>query len=164
MSAGRARESHLMVSTVNHGFRTGAGEDIISRTMSQTSQGRDRREEEEVADEKDGPISIDTDEWHLLETVRQAKFNDPADGRRLGVTWQDLTVKGVEADAVVHDNFLTQFHIPRLIMEGRRPKPLKTILDSSSGCVKPGEMLLVLGRPGSGCTTLLKLLANRRMG
>lgn len=28
----------------------------------------------------------------------------------------------------------------------------------------PGEMLLVLGRPGGGCTSLLKVLANRRAG
>lgn len=49
-------------------------------------------------------------------------------------------------------------------MESRHKQPLKTILEDSHGCVKPGEMLLVLGRPGSGCTTLLKNLANRREG
>lgn len=32
------------------------------------------------------------------------------------------------------------------------------------GCVRPGEMLLVLGRPGSGCTTFLKILGNQRAG
>jgi ABC-type multidrug transport system ATPase subunit len=41
---------------------------------------------------------------------------------------------------------------------------MKTILENTHGCVKPGEMLLVLGRPGAGCTTLLKMLANRRDG
>ncbi|GFF56935.1 ABC transporter G family member 9 [Aspergillus udagawae] len=41
---------------------------------------------------------------------------------------------------------------------------MTTTLDRSHGCVRPGEMLLVLGRPRSGCTTLLKLLANRRRG
>jgi ABC-type multidrug transport system ATPase subunit len=41
---------------------------------------------------------------------------------------------------------------------------LRTIIEDSHGCVKPGEMLLVLGRPGAGCTTLLKMLANRRLG
>ncbi|KAL7904164.1 Brefeldin A resistance protein [Trichoderma velutinum] len=34
-----------------------------------------------------------------------------------------------------------------------------TILQGFNGIVKNGEMLLVLGRPGSGCTTLLKTLA-----
>lgn len=33
-----------------------------------------------------------------------------------------------------------------------------------NGCLKPGEMCLVLGRPGSGCTTFLKTIANNRGG
>ena len=35
----------------------------------------------------------------------------------------------------------------------------KVILHGIDGIVQEGEMLLVLGRPGSGCTTLLKTLA-----
>lgn len=38
------------------------------------------------------------------------------------------------------------------------------ILKSFRGVVKPGEMVLVLGRPGSGCTTFLKVIANQRVG
>src|SRR6202000_2482750 len=38
------------------------------------------------------------------------------------------------------------------------------ILKSFRGVVKPGEMVLVLGRPGSGCTTFLKVIANQRFG
>ena len=38
----------------------------------------------------------------------------------------------------------------------------KTILRDLTGFCKDGEMLLVLGRPGAGCTTLLKVLANMR--
>ena len=33
-----------------------------------------------------------------------------------------------------------------------------------NGVLKAGEMALVLGRPGSGCTTFLKTLANLREG
>ncbi|RKK50582.1 Brefeldin A resistance protein [Fusarium oxysporum f. sp. cepae] len=36
----------------------------------------------------------------------------------------------------------------------------RSILQGISGQVCPGEMLLVLGRPGSGCTSLLKVIAN----
>ena len=38
----------------------------------------------------------------------------------------------------------------------------QTILHDFSGQVKPGEMLLVLGRPGSGCTSFLRSVANKR--
>lgn len=41
------------------------------------------------------------------------------------------------------------------------PKP-KTILHKTSGVLRPGEMCLVLGRPGSGCSTFLKAIANQR--
>ena len=94
----------------------------------------------------------------------QPKDRGPDQPRRLGITWKDLTVKAVAADATVHDNFTSQYNFAQKLRDKRAKPPLKTILDGSHGCVKPGEMLLVLGRPGSGCTTLLSLLANRRRG
>jgi ABC-type multidrug transport system ATPase subunit len=41
-------------------------------------------------------------------------------------------------------------------------KKTQVILKPFSGFAKEGEMVLVLGRPGSGCTTLLKIIANMR--
>ncbi|KAG0056067.1 hypothetical protein BGZ83_006504 [Gryganskiella cystojenkinii] len=41
-------------------------------------------------------------------------------------------------------------------------KVTKTILYPMNGCCQDGEMILVLGRPGSGCSTLLRVLANDR--
>ncbi|OWZ67668.1 hypothetical protein AYX14_01471 [Cryptococcus neoformans] len=38
------------------------------------------------------------------------------------------------------------------------------LLKDFSGVVKPGEMMLVVGRPGSGCSTFLKILAGHREG
>jgi ABC-type multidrug transport system ATPase subunit len=38
------------------------------------------------------------------------------------------------------------------------------ILKDFKGVAQPGEMVLVLGRPGSGCTTFLKVIANQRFG
>lgn len=84
--------------------------------------------------------------------------------RELGVTWKDVSVEVPSAEAALHENVLSQWNIPQLIKEARRKPPIRTILDKSHGCVKPGEMLLVLGRPGSGCTTLLNILANKRNG
>ena len=45
-----------------------------------------------------------------------------------------------------------------------RRKTRKQILQGFDGLVPSGEMLLVLGRPGSGCTTLLKTLAGQSTG
>ena len=60
-----------------------------------------------------------------------------------------------------------QFNIPTQVAEQRRAKAgqsQKTILQNSHGCVKPGEMLLVLGRPGAGCTTLLNIPGQQAFG
>ena len=59
----------------------------------------------------------------------------------------------------MNETFISQLNLPTLIKEARGKKELKTILDDTHGCVKPGEMMIVLGRPGSGCTTLLKVSA-----
>lgn len=108
-----------------------------------------------------------SNDWSLKpDVIANAKRNLDAGfpRRELGVTWRNLTVEAISADAAIHENVISQFNIPRLIKESRRKPPRRAILDNSHGCVKPGEMLLVLGRPGSGCTTLLKMLANKRNG
>jgi ABC-type multidrug transport system ATPase subunit len=107
------------------------------------------------------------DGWALMPQVKEQNEREAESGfkrRELGVTWQNLSVEVVSAEAAVQENFLSQFNVPKLARESRNKPPLRTILDNSHGCVKPGEMLLVLGRPGSGCTTLLKMLANQRLG
>jgi ATPase subunit of ABC transporter with duplicated ATPase domains len=94
--------------------------------------------------------------------------------RHVGLSFKHLTVKGMGLGAAlqptVGDILLG---LPRLIkgLLTRGPKsaasskpPIRTILNDFSGCVRPGEMLLVLGRPGSGCSTFLKVLGNQRFG
>lgn len=84
--------------------------------------------------------------------------------KRLGVSWENLTVKGKASGAVLHDTVLSLFDIPGKIKTGRSPSREKVILDDNFGCVRPGQVLLVLARPGGGSTTLLKVLANARKG
>lgn len=54
------------------------------------------------------------------------------------------------------------FGILEPIMNRFRPQSSRPILRQFSGTVNAGEMLLVIGKPGSGCTTFLKTLANMR--
>jgi ATP-binding cassette subfamily G (WHITE) protein 2 (PDR) len=47
---------------------------------------------------------------------------------------------------------------------GRRQQTKIQILRDFDGLVRSGEMLVVLGRPGSGCSTLLKTIAGETSG
>ena len=112
----------------------------------------------------------DAEDWSLMPEVKAIQAvnspgGKPSPGRKLGVTWNNLTIKGVQANTCYNENVVSQALPGKLKGPGGGEKvALRTIVDSSHGCVKPGEMLLVLGRPGAGCTTLLKILANRRAG
>ncbi|EIN12917.1 hypothetical protein PUNSTDRAFT_82390 [Punctularia strigosozonata HHB-11173 SS5] len=84
--------------------------------------------------------------------------------RELGVMFKDLRVIGLGAAASYQPTLASMLNpatIWESIQNARHP-PLRDILSGFEGVVRPGEMLLVLGRPGSGCTTLLKTLANQR--
>ena len=48
-------------------------------------------------------------------------------------------------------------------LTGRGKRKIQ-ILRNFEGLVKSGEMLVVLGRPGSGCSTLLKSIAGETSG
>ncbi|KAG6850300.1 hypothetical protein H0H93_015242 [Arthromyces matolae] len=108
------------------------------------------------------PIKFDFEKT-LREIVRR---RDEADikPRTLGVVFRDLEVKGLGASVTYQPTFASTFSFKAMqskIRELRHP-PVRTILSGFDGVVKPGEMLLVLGRPGSGCTTFLKTMANMR--
>lgn len=113
------------------------------------------------------PFGSKADDWALMAETKAFQEIDELDQRKakkLGVTWNNLNVKGLGAGAALNENVLSQFNIPQLVKDGRHKPALRTILKDNHGCVKPGQMLLVLGRPGAGCTTLLKVLSNRRSG
>lgn len=137
----------------------------ILRTLTRQSTYSERDRERELLDTED----VNDEEghfgdWTMAHEVKETHARNLQKPKHLGVTWKNLTVKGIGQGAMIHENVLSQFNIPQAIKESRQPKDLRTILDDSHGCVKPGEMLLVVGRPGAGCTTLLKQLANKRSG
>ena len=103
---------------------------------------------------------------------RQANSEDEKT-RHVGLVFRNLTVKGMGLGAALQPTLSDPFlALPRMLaalFTGGSKKvagkpPIRTILNDFTGCVRPGEMLLVLGRPGSGCSTFLKVLANQRFG
>ncbi|KAF9242313.1 ABC-2 type transporter-domain-containing protein [Melanogaster broomeanus] len=100
----------------------------------------------------------------LLKDLVKRCTDDGIQKRELGLMFKDLRVVGIGARASFQPTFGSLFS-PNTIMRGidavRHP-PIRDILSGFEGVVTPGEMLLVLGSPGSGCTTFLKTLANQR--
>ncbi|CAE6452528.1 unnamed protein product [Rhizoctonia solani] len=102
---------------------------------------------------------------HVRALLNQADDED-IKHRKLSVGFSDLTVQGLGA-AAKYQPTIWSLWSPKAIKQGiheARHPPVKNILSNFNGTVKSGEMLLVLGSPGSGCTTLLKVLANQRQG
>jgi ATP-binding cassette, subfamily G (WHITE), member 2, PDR len=86
--------------------------------------------------------------------------------RTAGVSFQDLNVYGVASrtdyQKTVSNVFLEIPAFFRWIAGTGRQRV--QILKNFNGLVERGEMLLVLGRPGSGCSTLLKTLSGATHG
>jgi ATP-binding cassette subfamily G (WHITE) protein 2 (PDR) len=88
-------------------------------------------------------------------------------GVKLGVSFRYLSVYGHHSStryqATVASYIVTLFESLNGLLSSRtRHGP--QILHDFDGMVHGGEMLLVLGRPGSGCSTLLKTLAGEIRG
>lgn len=86
----------------------------------------------------------------------------------LGCAWKNLSASGASADVAYQS---TVVNIPYKILKSglrkfQRSKETNTfqILKPMDGCLNPGELLVVLGRPGSGCTTLLKSISSNTHG
>ena len=102
---------------------------------------------------------------------RQAEQEAGIKAKRIGVLWDGLTVSGLGGvRSIVQtfpDAFVSFFNVygpvKRWLNLGPKGENIN-ILEQFKGVVKPGEMILVLGNPGSGCTTFLKVIANQRFG
>lgn len=84
-----------------------------------------------------------------------------------GVAFRDLNVFGLGSeDEYQHTAASYLLIVPRFIARLLRQQatPRRHILHGLCGEIQHGEMLLVLGRPGSGCSTFLKSLAGETSG
>ncbi|KAK9453376.1 P-loop containing nucleoside triphosphate hydrolase protein [Dipodascopsis uninucleata] len=78
-----------------------------------------------------------------------------------GVAFKDLTATGVDVSAAygpsVEEMVRGFFSFPVKLFRKDR-KPTRQIITGFTGTVEAGEMCFVVGRPGAGCSTLLKCL------
>lgn len=112
-----------------------------------------------------GALEIDPEDFDLgilLKTIRQRIDEQGMPAKYSGVAFKNLTVSGVDASAAygpsITELFYSVLNLPAALKAMRAPAT-RNIIRNTHGIVKGGEMVLVLGRPGSGCSTMLKTLA-----
>lgn len=116
----------------------------------------------------------DEEPFDLEATLRGNKSEDERAGiksKRIGVVWSDLTVKGIggvrnyiKTFPMAFISFFNVYETARSLLGLGKKATEVDILRNFKGVAKPGEMVLVLGKPGSGCTTFLKVVSNQRYG
>ncbi|KAF2014159.1 ABC-transporter [Aaosphaeria arxii CBS 175.79] len=86
--------------------------------------------------------------------------------RQAGFTFKNLNVSGsgnaLQLQKDVVDPLMLPFRLGEHFSFGKRQE--KMILHDFEGMVDAGEMLIVLGRPGSGCSTFLKTICGETHG
>ncbi|KAF2657896.1 hypothetical protein K491DRAFT_653925 [Lophiostoma macrostomum CBS 122681] len=148
-------------------------EDDLFRVLSRRRTGLSRTNTQATAtSENEEQEEINRLMSRMFGRTRQ-ESSEEEKTRHLGVIFKNLTVKGMGVGAALQPSVGDLFldfprFIKNVLTKGPRQAagkpPVRTILDDFSGCIKPGEMLLVLGRPGAGCSTFLKVLGNQRFG
>ncbi|KAH7106585.1 pleiotropic drug resistance ABC transporter [Auriculariales sp. MPI-PUGE-AT-0066] len=143
------------------------GEAIMSQPTLTRDMGVEMQELGMEAGHEVKCLSVDDEKWEFSQSIHGYNYSAQVAGikqRSLGVLFRDLRVVVDGSTAALHDNVGDLFN-PLVMAEkigGMFKQQQRNIISGFEGVVKPGEMLLVLGRPGSGCSTILKTLANQR--
>ncbi|KAJ3748437.1 pleiotropic drug resistance ABC transporter [Lentinula detonsa] len=141
----------------------------LQRTLSMMSQQQEEkpRSHTETSSRDSSatlsPVETPFDFEKALKDSMKKKEGANIAPRHLGVVFENLAVVGLGSGASYQETLgstINPLNAFKKIQNSRHP-PTRTILSEFEGVVRPGEMLLVLGRPGSGCSTLLKTLANQ---
>ena len=108
---------------------------------------------------------FDLSKW-VRDFITHLQPEDHAKDAHPSVSFSNLSVFGtgseLQLQASVSDVFMSLFR-PGEIFSFGKTKP-KQILHDFNGLLKSGELLVVLGRPGSGCSTFLKSICGELHG
>ncbi|KAF2716971.1 hypothetical protein K431DRAFT_316157 [Polychaeton citri CBS 116435] len=130
----------------------------------------------EIADLEAAKVE-EEDDFELDSFMKDGHFEkrtESGSGKKVGVIYKNLTVKGIGATQTyvktVPDAIIGTFgpdlyrNLSRFLpfLRFGSHGPTRTLINDFTGCVRDGEMMLVLGRPGAGCSTFLKAVSNNR--
>ena len=112
------------------------------------------------------PEKPEFDIYMWARAFMRALDEDAIKTAKAGFTFKDLSVSGSGSALSLQTNvgsvFMAPFRLREYISFGSQPH--KQIIRKFNGVVKSGEMLVVLGRPGSGCSTFLKTICGELTG
>lgn len=102
---------------------------------------------------------FDVYEW--AKKMIQTGYEKSIKQRKAGVLFQNLNVYGsgpaLSLQKTVGSLIMAPINFSMSSIFGKKSK--RTILRQFDGVLRSGEMLIALGRPGSGCSTLLKTIS-----
>ena len=146
------------------------------RTQSAVTASEGDDEDLEAGDAE--AMAEKEEEFELGDFIKEGHFEkrngEGGSTKKVGVVFKNLTVKGAGSTAnfvrTLPDAVLGTFgpDLYRLVtrfvpaLRFGSPGPTRVLTNDFTGVVRNGEMMLVLGRPGSGCSTFLKAIANKR--
>ncbi|EGG19464.1 hypothetical protein DFA_00041 [Cavenderia fasciculata] len=96
-----------------------------------------------------------------FEDSQRMSISNGSKPKKMGISVHNLSVIGIGADvSVIKDMLSPLFFIFNPFKWKRNNGITFNILNNIDIFCKDGEMLLVLGRPGAGCSTMLRMIAN----
>ena len=148
-----------------------------TRTKSSTAISDQADDEDLEAGDAERMAEAEED-FELGPFIKEGHFEKRTEhgesAKKVGVVFKDLTIKAAGSSTIpakslpdaILGTFGPDFYrlVCRLIpaLDFKRHQQLNTLINSFTGVVRDSEMMLVLGRPGAGCTTFLKAIANKR--
>ncbi|KAF4984703.1 hypothetical protein FZEAL_143 [Fusarium zealandicum] len=145
----------------------------LARQYTQTSMANFQGDHATLfnADDPDSPVNPHSEKFNArawAKAVAKTMSQDGSGYRQSGLCFQDMNVFGYGAETDYQkDVGNVWLGIPSMLgglTSSTRGKRRIDILRDFDGVVKAGEMLVVLGPPGSGCSTFLKSISGETSG
>ncbi|CCD25961.2 ATP-binding cassette transporter SNQ2 NDAI_0G01850 [Naumovozyma dairenensis CBS 421] len=114
---------------------------------------------------RDGPVPTEGNDFDAAAIFSKFVRDANEQGihiRKSGVTLEDVSAEGLDSSALEGATFGNILCLPLTIYKGikaRKNMKMRRILNNVNVLAKAGEMVLVLGRPGAGCSSFLKVTA-----
>lgn len=160
-------------SIANSNGQSNAGDEIQSYFSSLTNKGVNPLFVDKSDPQYNAQLDPNSDDFvsaAWVKNMANIAFADPDYYKpySLNCCWKNLSASGASTD-VAYQSTVANSPTKALAMLYRAIRPAKEsdsfqILKPMDGIINAGELLVVLGRPGSGCTTLLKSISSNTHG